>query len=142
MMLIFSTFLCTELRRRHTPYVLLAVLLALPCFDLAYSQCAGLRTGHADMAPIRFLQAHEGTDRMLSLGPFDLNFPNRYNIAIIDYGAMPSSARFSDYITAHLFAPEDRNIYDGGAPGQRAFVLSHLPNYAALGRALSHHHAR
>ena len=69
------------------------------------------------MAPIRYLQAHIGTDRMVSLGAFDLSFPAAYRVASINYISMPAPRLWTSYIAAHLLtdahllAGADLNVF-------------------------------
>lgn len=125
--------LCFCLRRPRHGLALTAALLVIPFATLCYPQFAGFRGGRLDMAPLRFLQAHEGTARMVSLGPLDLDFPVRYGIASINYAAMPTPRAWTDYIAAHLYSRGDLSIYSGAAPEARGYLLQHLPDYAALG---------
>ncbi len=126
-------FLCRELLRPRYKYMLLAVLLAGPVYTLIYPQFAGFMGGKIDQAPIDFLRINAGVERIVSLGPLDLNFPLRYGVASIDYAAMPTPLDWTDYITAHLFSRVDPSIYTGAAPGEREFLLQHLSAYEALG---------
>jgi hypothetical protein len=126
-------YLCFELRHPRHKYALLALLLTGPVFALGYTQFAGFRGGKIDPAPIQFLRLHTGTDRMMSLGPLDFNFPLRYGIASIDYASMPTPLDWTGYITKNLFADVDLSIYNGAAPGAQVFLLQHLAAYEALG---------
>jgi hypothetical protein len=133
-------FLGLELRRPKYRCVLVALVLAGPVAALAYPQLAGFRGGKINTAPVRFLQAHIGTGRMISLGPLDLNFPLGYGIASINYAAMPTPMAWTNYITDHLFVKDDLSvmkvdlsIYTGGTDGARRFLLRHLADYEALG---------
>ncbi len=130
---LITLFLAWELQRPRHKSALLALLLAGPFCGLAYTQFAGFRGGQIDQAPIQFLRLHTGTDRMLSLGPLDFNFPLRYGIASINYAAMPTPIDWTNYITANLFSDVDLSIYNGAAPGAQTFLLQHLANYEALG---------
>jgi hypothetical protein len=70
------------------------------------------------MAPIKYLQSHEGTSRMISLGPLDLNFPTPYGIALVNYLALPVPARYANYVSQVLFPQAhpttDLSSYGGG----------------------------
>lgn len=133
LVILISIFLCWELSHPRHSRALVALLLAGPFLAFVYPQFAGFRGGKIDLAPIHFLQANEGTDRMVSLGPLDLNFPSRYGIASIDYASMPTPLDWTRYVQANLFSKVDPNIYAGSAPGERTYLLQHLPDYEALG---------
>jgi hypothetical protein len=140
--LVITLFLFTELLYPRHKYALLALLLAEPFCGLAYTQFAGFRGGKINLAPVHFLQANIGLQRMASLGPLDLNFPLRYGIASVDYASMPTPMDWTDYITTNLFShyftqnmlvTADLSIYKGAAPGDRTFLLQNLSAYEALG---------
>lgn len=96
-------------------------------------QFAGVRAGHIDRAPIRYLRHHIGLARMASLGPLRLNFAARYRIASIDYSALPVPALWTNYIVHHLFAGADLINYSGDQPGQDRALINKLSDYEALG---------
>jgi hypothetical protein len=125
--------LCRELRHKRHHRLAAGLLIAGPLGGFLFPQFAGLRSGHTDTAPITWLQNHIGNSRMMSLGIFDAAFPVRYDIASLNYAAMPSPRLLARYITAHLFSNSDLNIYRGNAPGQRDALLANLPEYEALG---------
>jgi hypothetical protein len=130
--LLITIFLCRELLHPGHKYTLLALLLIGPFYGLAYPQFAGFRGGKIDFAPVRFLQANLGVERMTSLGPLDLNFPARYGIASVNYTSMPAPMDWTNYISDNLFN-RDLITYQGAAPGEQSFVMQHLPGYEALG---------
>ncbi len=116
---------------------LLLLLLAEPLGALALPQLAGFTAGRVDMAPIKFLQAHAGTDRMISLGPLDLNFPARFGIASVNYFSLPAPALWTDYVSKVLFPQahpaSDMSSYSGAQPGQAAALMAHLALYEGVG---------
>jgi hypothetical protein len=122
-----------ELRRPLHRHRLIMLLIAGPLITFMVPQLAGFRSGQTDFAPIEFLKTHAGTSRMVSLGPFDLNFPARYEIASVNYSALPAPVLWTDYIASKLFPQTDLNTYGGGAPGQPAALIANLQNYEAVG---------
>lgn len=125
-------FLCTALRRAQHREALAALLLAAPLFTFILPQFAGVRGGHIDMAPIRYLQSHIGTSRMISLGPLDTNFPDRYRIASINYVALPVPSLWTNYISTDLFPQSDLTVYQGSQIGQTEAFRERLPAYEAI----------
>ena len=125
--------ICLELNRPRHRNLLLGALLAGPLITFIIPQFAGVRGGKTDMAPIRYLQSHAGESRMTSLGPLDTNFPNRYNIASINYCALPVPSSWADYLIKHLFSVADLIVYSGSQPGQREALRARLPAYEAIG---------
>ncbi|NNM55646.1 hypothetical protein [Acidocella sp.] len=125
--------LCLELRRPQHRHRLAALLLTGPLLTFMIPQLAGVRGGHIDQAPIEYLKNHIGTNRIMSLGPFSLNFPNRYRIATINYSALPIPVLWTNYITANLFPLADVVNYSGSQPGQRDALRERLPAYEAIG---------
>jgi hypothetical protein len=125
--------LCQELRRPQHHRRLTALLLTGPLLTFMIPQLAGVRGGHIDQAPIEYLKHHTGMNRMMSLGPFNLNFPNRYRIATINYSALPIPVLWTNYITANLFPLADVVNYSGSQPGQRDALRERLSAYEAIG---------
>lgn len=129
--LLVLTFLSAELLKPRARLMLVAWLLALPLVTTIVPQFAGLRGGRIDMAPIRYLQAHIGTSRIASTGPFNYNFPSRYHIATVNYNALPAPLAWTTFVHARLSARSDLNSFDNAA-WERA-SLAHLPAYEAMG---------
>jgi len=126
-------FLCKELISPQRTQVLAGAVIMGPLLCLLLPQFAGMRAGHIDMAPIKYLQAHAGTNRIMSLGPFDLNFPARYGIASIDYASLPVPSLWTDYVRTSLYPRADLIIYGNGDRGQMDALSAHLSAYEAIG---------
>ena len=122
-----------ELSQPKHRNLLLTAILAGPLATFMIPQFAGFRSEKTDAAPIRYLQSHAGTGRMVSLGPLDFNLPNRYDIASINYSALPAPALWTDYLAAHLFPQADLSTYSGAQPGQRDALRERLAAYKAIG---------
>ncbi|HQT46094.1 MAG TPA: hypothetical protein PLY97_02635 [Acidocella sp.] len=131
--IVILALLSAELRRPRYRRALVGILLLGPALTLVFPQFAGFRSEHLDMAPIRYLQSHIGTSRMLSLGPIDLNFPDRWRIASINYSALPAPELWTSYLTTQLFPEADKNDYGGGWPNQRLALGNNLAAYEAIG---------
>jgi hypothetical protein len=130
---IILVFLYVELRKPQHSRLLATALTAGQLLTFMLPQFGGFRGGDTDMAPIRYLQGHAGTSRMMSVGPLDLNFPDRYRIASINYNALPAPSLWTNYITADLFPQTDLNSYRGGQPGQRDALRKYMAAYEAVG---------
>ena len=114
----------------------LGLLLAGPLCGLAAPQLSGLRNGKTDMAPIAYLKAHAGLDRMVSLGPMNENLPVRDRIASIDYLSLPAPLLWTDYVTDALFpdiVQVSGQAFYGGGPTQAAALSARRAAYAAVG---------
>ncbi|GLR66351.1 hypothetical protein GCM10010909_10310 [Acidocella aquatica] len=122
-----------ELSQPKHRNLLLTALLAGPLVTFILPQFAGFRSEKIDMSPIQYLQSHAGASRMVSLGPLDFNFPARYNIASINYSALPAPLLWTDHLANHLFPQTDLSTYSGSQPGQRDALRERLPAYEAIG---------
>lgn len=122
-----------ELWLQNHPNVVAAFLVAGPLLTFMIPQFAGMRAGDMDMAPVRYLHVHSGTNRIANLGPLDFNFPARYGIASINYFALPVPYLRTQYINSNLSPGTDLTSYSGNAPGQRDALLQHLSEYSLVG---------
>ncbi|MDE2239213.1 MAG: hypothetical protein KGJ73_04700, partial [Rhodospirillales bacterium] len=123
-------FASRELLRRRHPRMLCGVLLAGMLVELTATQLGGLRGGTLDMKPVRFLQAHIGLSRMVSLGPLDSNFNLTYHIPSLTYSSLPVPALMAHEVYYHLvvFNPVDFSLND---PSLVTNIHYALPRMAA-----------
>ncbi len=117
-----------ELRRRRHPGLLAGLLLAGMFCELTGAQLGGARSGHLDLAPVRYLQTHIGLARMASIGVLGSNFNLNYGIPSITYSAMPAPQLMADEVTHHLvtFNPNDFTLDDPAVYTNIHYILPRL----------------
>ncbi len=110
-----------------------ALLIGVP-------QLADLRSGRLDLGGVAYLQAHQGLSRAYSLGPFDVNYPAAFGVAVIDGTQLPMPQDWADYIHTRLDRYADPIMFTGfeprelgGQPSQTEELLRNLASYEAVG---------
>ena len=103
-------------------------------------QLADLRHGRLDLGAAAYLRAHQGLSRAYSLGPFDVNYPAAFGVAMIDGTQLPMPLAWADYIRARLDRYADPIMFTGfeprevrGRPSQVEELRLNLASYEAVG---------
>jgi len=119
---------------------LLAVFVVPAVGAFIVPELSAPRAGHLDTSPVAYLRAHEGVQRVYSLGgPLSPDYGSELGVAELDISDAPVPAAFHRFIERHLQANLDKSILDGVAvanpAGQSAFeaFLANEPSYAELG---------
>ncbi|HQT65987.1 MAG: hypothetical protein B7Z78_09125 [Rhodospirillales bacterium 20-60-12] len=94
-------------------------------------QLAGVRHGHADLAGIRYLQAHQGLSRFYTFGPFAPNYGARYGLASLNYSALPVPMASTLFIQNQLFPTADTITFAGDEASQLSAFNTHRAGYEA-----------
>jgi hypothetical protein len=131
--LVVAALVARALRRAAPTWRLSLVCLVVPLTITIVPQFAGVRTGHIDPAPIAFLRAHLGDERMMSDFPLPTNLPDRYGLATLTYSALPVPRSWALFLHHELFARADRINYNGNAPGQAAALAANIGTYETTG---------
>ncbi len=84
---------------RRVRVALAALLVAGDAFVLfALPETAAPRDVRLDLAPVRYLQQHLGTQRFFTLGPLQPNYGSYFGISELNINELPVPQTFADYV--------------------------------------------
>jgi hypothetical protein len=91
-----------------------------------------------DMAPVHYLQQHQGLSRVVTLGPLTPNFGSEFGIDEVDTHDLPEPGAWARYIHAHLDPNEKPQQFDlttelRNGPAPIYEVIRHVASYEAIG---------
>lgn len=118
--------------------LLLAAGIAVNAWTLAaLPTLSGPRAVELDLAPLQFLRAHLGLQRVYGMGPMAPNYGAAFGIAQINHNAIPIPAEWIDYIHRHLdpgeWAPNFLGLWPGPLADRQAALRDHLAGFEAAG---------
>lgn len=129
-----------DARAGGSPQTLLmgVIAMALTIGYFFYPTLANPRQVTIDTAAVRYLQAHSGYQRFVTLGPFAPNYGSYFDVASVNHNDVPASQRWANYVQAHLDPYANPNLFlnmpsPPGAPSFGDEVATRLPAYEAVG---------
>jgi hypothetical protein len=130
-------------RPHGTRALLVGVVVAGEALVLfAVPQLSAPRSVQVDLAPVTFLQRHQGLSRVFALGPLAPNYGSYFGVASLNNDDFPP-APFARYVREHLDRYVEATVFVGTGQGGRSpwvpsprdELLRNLDGYRAAGVA-------
>jgi hypothetical protein len=111
-------------------------LLVLDCLALfVVPQFSAPRRVSMDLGPVRFLQAHLGTSRFVTLGPIQPDYGSYWGLSSVNVNDIPVPKTYESYVNKQLDDNVDPLTFvgyksrDPAGPGPAQEFVSHLAGY-------------
>lgn len=106
--------------RRRVRVVFAALLVVGDAFVLfALPEASAPRHVRLDLAPVRYLQRHLGSQRFFTLGPLQPNYGSYFGVSELNINELPVPQTFADYVHQRLDQIVDPTVLVGNLGGGR-----------------------
>jgi hypothetical protein len=126
-------------RARLRRALLGGVLVAESIVFFVLPQLSAPRDNVADLAPVTWLQAHQGTASFFSLSPISPNYGSYFGIRSANVNNLPIPQAYADFILEELNRNAEPAVFTGwydkdpAGPTGKQELLANLGNYAEAG---------